>query len=64
VDAHKMNERQFNDTVLTYNAIPIEMIRAGLEDVPLTRDQPASWEFYGAHPHYTPLPAKTDAKDK
>jgi uncharacterized protein (DUF885 family) len=62
VDAGKMTERQFNDTVLTYNAIPIEMIRAGMEDVPLTRDQPASWEFYGPHPHYTPAPEKTDAK--
>jgi hypothetical protein len=55
-----MTERDFNDTVLTYNAIPIEMIRAGMENVPLTRDQPASWEFYGPHPHYTP--AKADAK--
>jgi uncharacterized protein (DUF885 family) len=64
VDAKKMTERQFNDIVLTYNAIPIEMIRAGMENVPLTRDQPASWEFYGAHPQYTPAPGKTDAKDK
>jgi len=62
VDSKKMTERQFNDTVLTYNAIPIEMIRAGMENVPLTRDQPASWEFYGPHPHYTPAPEKTDAK--
>ena len=59
VDSGKMTEREFNDTVLTYNAIPIEMIRAGMENIPLTRDQPASWEFYGAHPHYTPVPAKT-----
>jgi uncharacterized protein (DUF885 family) len=64
VDSKKMTERDFNDTVLTYNAIPVEMIRAGLENVPLTRDQPASWEFYGPHPHYTPAPAKADAKDK
>ena len=40
----------------------VEMIRAGMENVPLTRDQPASWEFYGPHPHYTPAPEKTDAK--
>jgi uncharacterized protein (DUF885 family) len=64
VDANKMTERQFNDTVLTYNAIPIEMIRAGMENVPLTRDQPASWEFYGPHPHYTPTSEKTGAKGK
>jgi len=62
VDTKKMSEREFNDTVLTYNAIPVEMIRAGMENVPLTRDQPASWEFYGAHPEYTPAPAKADAK--
>jgi len=64
VDSKKMTERQFNDTVLTYNAIPIEMIRAGMEDVPLTRGQPASWEFYGPHPRYTAPPEKPDAKDK
>ncbi|HEY3860974.1 MAG TPA: DUF885 family protein [Verrucomicrobiae bacterium] len=52
VDSGKMTERQFNDTVLTYNAIPIEFIRAGMENVPLRRDQPASWEFYGPHPKY------------
>jgi len=52
VDAGKMTEREFNDTVLTYNAIPVEFIRAGMENVSLKRDQPASWEFYGPHPHY------------
>ena len=48
----KMAEREFNDAVLSYNAIPIEFIRAGMENVPLKRDQPASWEFYGSHPQY------------
>jgi uncharacterized protein (DUF885 family) len=52
VDSRKMTEREFNDIVLTYNAIPIEFIRAGMENVPLKRDQPASWEFYGTHPQY------------
>ncbi len=52
VDSWKMMEREFNDTVLTYNAIPIEFIRAGMENVPLRRDQPANWEFYGPHPQY------------
>ena len=64
VDSKKMTEREFNDTVLTYNAIPIEMIRAGMEDVALTRDQPSSWEFYGPHPHDTPAPEKTAAQGK
>jgi uncharacterized protein (DUF885 family) len=64
VDSQKMTEHQFNDTVLTYNAIPIEMIRAGMEHLPLTKDQPATWEFYGAHPHYTPALEKADTKTK
>ena len=54
VDSGKMKERDFNDTVLTYNAIPIEMIRDGMENIPLTRDMPASWEFAGHHPTFPP----------
>src|SRR6185295_8882576 len=34
VDSGKMPEREFNDTVLSYNAIPIEFIRAGMANVP------------------------------
>jgi uncharacterized protein (DUF885 family) len=64
VDSKKMTEREFNDTVLTYNAIPIEMIRAGMENTSLAREQPASWEFYGPHPHYTPAPEKAGADKK
>ena len=52
VDSGRMREREFNDTVLSYNAIPIEFIRAGLENVSLRRDQPAGWDFYGPHPQY------------
>ncbi|MDB6066742.1 MAG: X-Pro dipeptidyl-peptidase [Pedosphaera sp.] len=44
-----MTEREFNDAVLTYNAIPIEMIRAGIMNVPLKADAGANWEFAGAH---------------
>ena len=40
-----MTDKQFNDTVLTYNAIPIEMIRAGMLNLPLTRETRASWKF-------------------
>lgn len=47
VGAGKMTERQFNDAVLSYGPIPIELIRAGLLDVPLTRDARASWKFAG-----------------
>ncbi len=45
VDAGKMTDKQFNDTVLTYNAIPVELIRAGLLNIPLTRDTRSSWKF-------------------
>lgn len=50
VGAGKMTDRQFNDTVLTYGAIPIEMIRAGMLNQPLTRDTTANWKFAGVLP--------------
>ncbi len=50
VGAGRMTDRQFNDTVLTYNAIPIELIRAGMLGVPLTRGTQSSWKFAGEHP--------------
>jgi uncharacterized protein (DUF885 family) len=49
VKTGKLTEKQFNDTVLTYNAIPIELIRDGMENVPLTRDMKANWDFAGLH---------------
>jgi len=50
VGAGKMTEQKFNDTVLTYGPIPIELIRAGMLNVPLTRDTRASWKFAGSNP--------------
>jgi uncharacterized protein (DUF885 family) len=47
VTSGKMTERQFNDAVLTYGPIPIELIRAGILDVPLSRDMRAAWRFAG-----------------
>ncbi len=47
VDAGKMTEKQFNDTVLTYGSMPIELIRAGMLNLPLTRDTKSTWRFYG-----------------
>ena len=41
----QMTDKEFNDTVLTYNAIPIEMIRAGMLNLPLARDTKANWRF-------------------
>jgi uncharacterized protein (DUF885 family) len=45
VASGRMTERQFNDTVLTYNAIPVEMIRAGMLNLPLTRGTRPNWKF-------------------
>jgi uncharacterized protein (DUF885 family) len=45
VGSGKMTDKQFNDTVLAYNAIPIEFIRAGTLNLPLTRETKASWRF-------------------
>ena len=46
VGAGKMSEKQFNDTVLTYNSMPIELIRAGMLNLPLTRETQPAWRFY------------------
>jgi uncharacterized protein (DUF885 family) len=45
VGSGKMTDRQFNDTVLTYNTMPVELIRAGMLNLPLTRETKASWRF-------------------
>lgn len=50
VGAGRLTDHQFNDTVLTYNAIPIELIRAGMLNSPLTRDTKSGWKFAGEHP--------------
>ena len=41
----KMTERQFHDTVLKENQMPIELVRALLLKLPLTRDYVAGWRF-------------------
>ncbi len=45
VGAGKMTDQQFNDTVLTCNAIPIELIRAEIRKLPLTKESQAEWKF-------------------
>jgi uncharacterized protein (DUF885 family) len=47
VNANKMTEKEFNDTVLTYGSMPVELIRAGILNLPLTRDTAPAWRFYG-----------------
>jgi len=50
VDSKKMTDREFHDAILHENFMPIEMLRADLEDQKLTRDFKTSWKFYGEHP--------------
>lgn len=47
VGAGKMTEKQFNDTVPTYGSMPVELIRAGMLNLPLTRETKSNWRFYG-----------------
>ncbi len=46
VDGGRMTNRAFHDAVLKENAIPVEMIRAGVAKIPLTRDYAPQWRFY------------------
>jgi hypothetical protein len=43
----KMTNRQFNDSVLKENRIPVELIRASLTKQKLTRDYTSTWKFQG-----------------
>jgi hypothetical protein len=46
VDGGKMSYRQFHDTILQLNAMPVEMIRAIMEGLPLDKGYTAKWRFY------------------
>jgi hypothetical protein len=50
VDSKKMTERQFHDAILHEGAMPLEILRADLENQKLSHDYKTSWEYYGAHP--------------
>jgi uncharacterized protein (DUF885 family) len=50
VDSGKMNELQFHDAILHENEMPVEFLRADLENLKLTRDYRSTWEYYGPHP--------------
>jgi hypothetical protein len=45
VDSGKMTERAFHDAVLEGGAMPIAMVRARLEKLPVTREGIAPWRF-------------------
>ncbi len=50
VDSGKMTNRQFHDSILHENTLPVELLRADLEDQTLTRDFKTNWKFYGVNP--------------
>jgi hypothetical protein len=45
VASGKMTAREFHDRILRGNRIPVEMVRAEISDVPLTRDYTTHWRF-------------------
>lgn len=50
VDSGKMTNKQFADAVLHEGPMPIELLRADLENLPLTPDYTTQWKFYGPNP--------------
>jgi uncharacterized protein (DUF885 family) len=50
VGSGKMTERQFGDAVLHENSMPLELLRADLENLKLAPDYQTQWKFYGEHP--------------
>ena len=56
VDSGKMTDRAFHDAVLQGGPMPIAMVRARLENIPLTRDGAAAWRFADALPPPVPAP--------
>jgi uncharacterized protein (DUF885 family) len=50
VDSGKMTDKQFHDTILHEASMPIEILRADMENLKLTKNYSAQWKFYGDHP--------------
>jgi uncharacterized protein (DUF885 family) len=46
VGGGKLTEQQFNDAVLAENSMPIELLRASLKRLPLTRDAQPVWKDF------------------
>jgi uncharacterized protein (DUF885 family) len=45
VGGGKMTEQEFHDAVLVQGTMPIELLRAALKKLPLTRDAKPAWRF-------------------
>ncbi|MBI4430055.1 MAG: DUF885 family protein [Ignavibacteriales bacterium] len=48
VGAGRMSNKEFHDTILRNNSIPVEMVRAILTNQELKREHTPQWKFYGA----------------
>ena len=46
VESGRMTSEEFHDAILQGGRIPIEMVRARLMDIPLSRDYRSNWRFY------------------
>ncbi|WEW60137.1 hypothetical protein PRK78_005622 [Emydomyces testavorans] len=46
VDSGKIAEKEFHDKILRENQMPIELLRALVQDLPLTSNYRACWRFY------------------
>ncbi len=58
VDSKKMTERAFHDAVLQGGPMPIAMVRARLEKIPLTRNGAPPWRFADQLPPPIPAPVR------
>jgi hypothetical protein len=47
VESGRMSIRDFHDAILQGGSMPVEMVRARLLDIPLTRDHVPQWRFGG-----------------
>jgi uncharacterized protein (DUF885 family) len=46
VQSGRMTDKEFHDAILQGGRMPVELVRARMLNVPLTRDYRASWRFY------------------
>ena len=47
VQSGKLSNREFHDTILRLNVLPVDMIRATLTNAALPKDYTPNWKFYG-----------------
>ena len=50
VDSGKMTYKQFHDTIMQQNSLPVDLIRALMTNQKLSRDYKTNWKFYVPSP--------------